>query len=121
MIGTEDARSGALLFVAPIVRSFYGRSRDVLHYCRIEKTITMGDNALNLHTSERLGNVSLRIRDIHQSVEMILDVVHFSKLATVKNSFTIEMDTTRNFRLYWKASHSKVRCHVELKIVLTLL
>ena len=48
-------------------------------------------------------------------------VIYFSKLATVKNFFTREMDTTRNFRLYWKASHSKVRCHVELKIVLTLL
>ena len=36
-----------------------------------KKTLTMGDNTLNLHTSERLGNVSLRIRDIHQSVEMI--------------------------------------------------
>ena len=40
---------------------------------------------------------------------MILDVVHFSKLATVKYSFTIEMDTRRNFRLYWKASHSVPR------------
>ena len=28
VIGTEDARSGALWFVAPMVRSFYGRSRD---------------------------------------------------------------------------------------------
>ena len=35
------------------------------------RTLIMGDNTLNLHTSERLGNVSLRIRDIHQSVEMI--------------------------------------------------
>ena len=37
------------------------------------KTLAKGDNTLNLHTSERLGNVSLRIRVIHQSlsVEMI--------------------------------------------------
>ena len=28
MIGTEDARSGALLFVAPMVKAFFGRSRD---------------------------------------------------------------------------------------------
>ena len=35
------------------------------------KTLTKGDNTVNLHVSERLGNVSLRIRVIHQSVEMI--------------------------------------------------
>ena len=35
------------------------------------KTLTKGDNTLNIHTSERLGNVSLRICVIHQSVEMI--------------------------------------------------
>ena len=28
VIGTEDARSGALLFVAPMVGAFFGRSRD---------------------------------------------------------------------------------------------
>ena len=58
-----------------MVRSFYGRSRDE-YPCIIavqKKTLTIGDNTLNLHTSERLGNVSLRIRDIHQSVEMIRD------------------------------------------------
>ena len=48
------------------------------------KILTMGDNTENLHTSERLGNVFLRIRVIHQSVEMII-VIHFSKLATVEN------------------------------------
>ena len=73
MIGTEDARSGALWFVAPMVRAFYGRSRDEYSgsFAVHKKTLTMGDNTLNLHTSERLGNVSLRIRVIHQSVEMI--------------------------------------------------
>ena len=53
-------------------------------------------------------------------------MIHFSKLATVKNLFTIEMDTTRNKNsrnsgCTGKASHSKVRCHVEFKIVLILL
>ena len=49
-------------------------------------------------------------------------MIHFSKLAAVKNFFTIEMDTTRNKNsgCTGKTSHSKVRCHVELKIVLTL-
>ena len=49
-------------------------------------------------------------------------VIHFSKLAAVKNFFTIEMDTTRNKNsgCTGKTSHSKVCCHVELKIVLTL-
>ena len=40
----------------------------LLPYTRI---LNMDDNSLNLHTSERLGNVSLRMRDIHQNVEMI--------------------------------------------------
>ena len=35
------------------------------------KTLTKGDNTLNLQTSERLDNVSLIIRVIHQSVEII--------------------------------------------------
>ena len=35
------------------------------------KTLTKGDNTGSLHTSERLGNVFLRIRVVHQSVEMI--------------------------------------------------
>ena len=45
---------------------------DILALLPYTKTLTKGDNTLNLHTSERLSNVSsLRIRDIHQSVEMI--------------------------------------------------
>ena len=67
MIGTEDARSGALWFVAPMVRAFYGR----LPYTK-KKTLNKGDDTLNRHTSERLGNKSLRIRVIHQSVEMMI-------------------------------------------------
>ena len=35
------------------------------------KILTKGDNTLNFHTSERMDNVSLRRRVIHQSVEMI--------------------------------------------------
>ena len=35
------------------------------------KTLMKGDNTGNLHTSEYLGNVFLRIRVIHQSMEMI--------------------------------------------------
>ena len=125
MIGTEDARSGALWFVAPMVRSFYGRSRDE-YSCIIavqKETLTMGDNTLNLHTSERLGNVSLRIRDIHQSVEVILDSDPFQQIGSGKEllCYRTGHDTENPVVLGKPVTNSKVRCHVELNIVFTLL
>ena len=81
------------------------------------KTLTMGDNTYQGKRERTLGQrISENTRYSPECGDYLrYIVIHFSKLTTVKNFFTREMDTTRNFRLYWKASHNKVRCQVELK------
>ena len=68
-----------------------------------------------------MGNVSLRIRDIHQSVEMILDSDPFQQIGSGKELLYYRNGHDTETPVVLGKPVSKVRCHVELKIVLTLL